>query len=611
MNVQNPIRPGVATGAIPGSRKVHQVGSLWPDIRVPFREVAVHPSANEPPVTLYDPSGPYTDPAVEIDINRGLPRTRELWVVSRGDVEIVTNPRQVRPEDNGGASGAHLAPAFDTPRRVYRARSGATVTQLDYARRGIITPEMEYVAIRENLRRQASDPTLRDGEDFGAAIPDFVTPEFVRDEVARGRAIIPANINHTELEPMAIGRNFLVKVNANIGNSAVLSTVADEVDKMVWAIRWGADTVMDLSTGRNIHNIRDWIVRNSPVPIGTVPIYQALEKVGGVAEDLNWDVFRDTLIEQAEQGVDYFTIHAGVRLAYVPLTAKRVTGIVSRGGSILAKWCLAHHRENFLYEHFEDICEIMRAYDVSFSLGDGLRPGCLADANDAAQFAELETLGELTKVAWKHGVQTMIEGPGHVPMHKIKANMDKQLAVCGEAPFYTLGPLTTDVAPGYDHITSAIGAAMIGWFGTAMLCYVTPKEHLGLPDRKDVKDGVIAYRIAAHAADLAKGHPAARAWDDALSRARFEFRWEDQFNLGMDPETARAYHDESLPKEAFKTAHFCSMCGPKFCSMKISQEIRDAAAAQNDVAEGMADMARRFRDGGGEVYVPTGAPTRE
>ena len=611
MNVQNPIRPGVATGAIPGSRKVHQVGSLWPDIRVPFREVAVHPSANEPPVTLYDPSGPYTDPAVEIDINRGLPRTREPWVVSRGDVEIVTNPRQVRPEDNGGASGAHLAPAFDTPRRVYRARSGATVTQLDYARRGIITPEMEYVAIRENLRRQASDPTLRDGEDFGAAIPDFVTPEFVRDEVARGRAIIPANINHTELEPMAIGRNFLVKVNANIGNSAVLSTVADEVDKMVWAIRWGADTVMDLSTGRNIHNIRDWIVRNSPVPIGTVPIYQALEKVGGVAEDLNWDVFRDTLIEQAEQGVDYFTIHAGVRLAYIPLTAKRVTGIVSRGGSILAKWCLAHHRENFLYEHFEDICEIMRAYDVSFSLGDGLRPGCLADANDAAQFAELETLGELTRVAWKHGVQTMIEGPGHVPMHKIKANMDKQLAVCGEAPFYTLGPLTTDVAPGYDHITSAIGAAMIGWFGTAMLCYVTPKEHLGLPDRKDVKDGVIAYRIAAHAADLAKGHPAARAWDDALSRARFEFRWEDQFNLGMDPETARAYHDESLPKEAFKTAHFCSMCGPKFCSMKISQEIRDAAAAQNDVAEGMADMARRFRDGGGEVYVPTGVPTRE
>jgi phosphomethylpyrimidine synthase len=607
MNVQNPVRSGVATGAIPGSRKVHQAGTLWPDIRVPFREVAVHPSANEPPVTLYDPSGPYTDPSVEIDITRGLPRTREPWVVSRGDVEVVANPREVRPEDNGGASGAHLAPAFTAPRRVYRARAGAGVTQLDYARRGIITPEMEYVAIRENLRRQATDPALRDGEDFGASIPDFVTPEFVRDEVARGRAIIPANINHTELEPMAIGRNFLVKVNANIGNSAVLSTVADEVDKMVWAIRWGADTVMDLSTGRNIHNIRDWIVRNSPVPIGTVPIYQALEKVGGVAEDLNWEVFRDTLIEQAEQGVDYFTIHAGVRLAYIPLTAKRVTGIVSRGGSILAKWCLAHHRENFLYDHFEEICEIMRAYDVSFSLGDGLRPGSLADANDAAQFAELETLGELTRVAWKHGVQTMIEGPGHVPMHKIKANMDKQLAACGEAPFYTLGPLTTDVAPGYDHITSAIGAAMIGWFGTAMLCYVTPKEHLGLPDRKDVKDGVIAYRIAAHAADLAKGHPAARTWDDALSRARFEFRWEDQFNLGMDPETARAYHDETLPKEAFKTAHFCSMCGPKFCSMKISQEIRDAAAAQNDVARGMADMAQRFRDSGGEVYVPTRA----
>ena len=607
MNVQNPVRSGVATGAIPGSRKVHQAGTLWPDIRVPFREVAVHPSANEPPVTLYDPSGPYTDPSVDIDITRGLPRTREPWVVSRGDVEVVANPREVRPEDNGGASGAHLAPAFTAPRRVYRARAGAGVTQLDYARRGIITPEMEYVAIRENLRRQATDPALRDGEDFGASIPDFVTPEFVRDEVARGRAIIPANINHTELEPMAIGRNFLVKVNANIGNSAVLSTVADEVDKMVWAIRWGADTVMDLSTGRNIHNIRDWIVRNSPVPIGTVPIYQALEKVGGVAEDLNWEVFRDTLIEQAEQGVDYFTIHAGVRLAYIPLTAKRVTGIVSRGGSILAKWCLAHHRENFLYEHFEEICEIMRAYDVSFSLGDGLRPGSLADANDAAQFAELETLGELTQVAWKHGVQVMIEGPGHVPMHKIKANMDKQLAACGEAPFYTLGPLTTDVAPGYDHITSAIGAAMIGWFGTAMLCYVTPKEHLGLPDRKDVKDGVIAYRIAAHAADLAKGHPAARTWDDALSRARFEFRWEDQFNLGMDPETARAYHDETLPKEAFKTAHFCSMCGPKFCSMKISQEIRDAAAAQNDVARGMADMAQRFRDSGGEVYVPTSA----
>lgn len=595
----------IPTGERPGSRKVYEAGRLWPDIRVPFREVAVHESAGEPPVTIYDPSGPYTDPTASIDIDKGLARTREPWVVSRGDVEIVAEPRNVKPEDNGFARGAHLAPEFSQPRRIYRARPGASVTQMDYARRGIITPEMEYVAIRENLRRTEGEAFIRDGEDFGASIPDLVTPEFVRDEIARGRAIIPANINHTELEPMAIGRNFLVKINANIGNSAVLSSVADEVDKMVWAIRWGADTVMDLSTGRNIHNIRDWIIRNSPVPIGSVPIYQALEKVGGVAEDLNWEVFRDTLIEQAEQGVDYFTIHAGVRLAYVPLTANRVTGIVSRGGSIMAKWCLAHHRESFLYEHFEDICEIMRAYDISFSLGDGLRPGSIADANDAAQFAELETLGELTRVAWKYGVQTMIEGPGHVPMHKIKANMDKQLAVCGEAPFYTLGPLTTDVAPGYDHITSAIGAAMIGWFGTAMLCYVTPKEHLGLPDRKDVKDGVITYKIAAHAADLAKGHPAARAWDDALSRARFEFRWEDQFNLGLDPETARLYHDETLPKEAHKTAHFCSMCGPKFCSMKISQDIREAARGQNDIAQkGMAEMSEKFRATGGEVYVP-------
>jgi len=592
----------IPTGERPGSRKVYEPGNLWPDIRVPFREVAVHPSANEPPLTLYDPGGPYTDPAAVIDIEKGLPRTREPWVVSRGDIEIVAQPRQVKPEDNGFATGEHLAPQFTASRRVYRARAGAAVTQLEYARRGVVTPEMEYVAIRENLRRET--PGLRDGEPFGAEIPDVCTPEFVRDEIARGRAIIPANINHTELEPMAIGRNFLVKVNANIGNSAVLSTVADEVDKMVWAIRWGADTVMDLSTGRNIHNIRDWIVRNSPVPIGTVPIYQALEKVGGVAEDLNWEVFRDTLIEQAEQGVDYFTIHAGVRLPFIPLTAKRVTGIVSRGGSIMAKWCLAHHRENFLYERFEEICEIMRAYDVSFSLGDGLRPGSIADANDEAQFAELRTLGELTKVAWKHGVQVMIEGPGHVPMHKIKANMDEQLKHCHEAPFYTLGPLTTDIAPGYDHITSAIGAAMIGWFGTAMLCYVTPKEHLGLPDRQDVKDGVIAYKIAAHAADLAKGHPTARARDDALSRARFEFRWEDQFNLGLDPETARDYHDESLPKEAFKTAHFCSMCGPKFCSMKISQDIRDAARAQNEVDTGMAEMAQKFRQTGGEILVP-------
>ncbi|MFN7534628.1 MAG: phosphomethylpyrimidine synthase ThiC, partial [Brevundimonas sp.] len=477
---------------------------------------------------------------------------------------------------------------------------------------GVITPEMEYVAIRENLARDRAREWIRDGDPMGAEIPDFVTPEFVRDEVARGRAIIPANINHREVEPMAIGRNFLVKINANIGNSAVLGAVADEVDKLVWATRWGADTVMDLSTGRNIHNIRDWIIRNSPVPIGTVPIYQALEKVGGVAEDRNWDVFRDTLIEQAEQGVVYFTIHAGVRLAYIPLTAKRVTGIVSRGGSIMAKWCLSHHKENFLYEHFAEICEIMRAYDVSFSLGDGLRPGSIADANDEAQFAELRTLGELTKVAWDHGCQVMIEGPGHVPMHKIKANMDEQLKHCGEAPFYTLGPLTTDVAPGYDHITSAIGAAMIGWFGTAMLCYVTPKEPLGLPDRQDVKDGVIAYKIAAHAADLAKGHPSARAWDDALSRARFEFRWEDQFNLGLDPETAREYHDETLPKEAHKTAHFCSMCGPKFCSMKISQDIREAARGQNDAGgslgadeaeAGMREMAEKFRAGGGVVEV--------
>jgi len=604
----------IPTGERPGSKKVYQPGVLWPDIRVPFREVAVHPSANEPALTLYDPSGPYTDPTVTIDIDKGLPRTREPWVVSRGDVEIVETPREVKPEDNGFAKGEGLAPQFTAPRRVYRAKAGANVTQLEYARRGIITPEMEYVAIRENLRRKESDAFIRDGEDFGAEIPDFCTPEFVRDEIARGRAIIPANINHTELEPMIIGRNFLVKINANIGNSAVLSHVADEVDKMVWAIRCGADTVMDLSTGRNIHNIRDWIVRNSPAPIGTVPIYQALEKVNGVAEDLTWEVFRDTLIEQAEQGVDYFTIHAGVRLAYVPLTASRVTGIVSRGGSIMAKWCLAHHKENFLYEHFEDICEIMKAYDVSFSLGDGLRPGCIADANDAAQFGELETLGELTQIAWKHNVQVMIEGPGHVPMHKIKANMDKQLKTCGEAPFYTLGPLTTDVAPGYDHITSAIGAAMIGWFGTAMLCYVTPKEHLGLPNREDVKVGVMTYKLAAHAADLAKGHPTARAWDDAISRARFEFRWEDQFNLGIDPETAREYHDETLPKEAMKTAHFCSMCGPKFCSMKISQDIREAARSQNDMAgdnhasqdlEANLDaMARKFRESGGEILVP-------
>jgi phosphomethylpyrimidine synthase len=600
MNIQHKPSFQVTTGSIPGSRKIYVAGERHKDLRVPFREVTLHPSANEPPVKLYDPSGPYTDEAFKVDILKGAPRTRDQWVIARGDVESYEG-RPVKAEDNGGATGERLVAPFPASRKPFRAKAGRAVTQLEYARAGIITAEMEYVAIRENLGRAMM---ARDGEDFGADIPDVMTPEFVRDEVARGRAIIPANINHGELEPMAIGRNFLVKINANIGNSAVTSSVADEVDKMVWSIRWGADTVMDLSTGRNIHNIRDWIIRNAPIPIGTVPIYQALEKVGGVAEDLTWDVYRDTLIEQCEQGVDYFTVHAGVRLPFIHLTAKRVTGIVSRGGSIMAKWCLSHHKESFLYTHFEEICEIMRAYDVSFSLGDGLRPGSIADANDAAQFAELETLGELTNVAWKHGVQVMIEGPGHVPMHKIKANMDKQLKACGEAPFYTLGPLTTDVAPGYDHITSAIGAAMIGWFGTAMLCYVTPKEHLGLPDRDDVKQGVIAYKIAAHAADLAKGHPAARLWDDAMSRARFEFRWEDQFNLGLDPETARAYHDETLPKEAHKTAHFCSMCGPKFCSMKITQDVRDYAAKLEEKEKGMAAMSDKFHEVGSEVYVP-------
>ena len=599
MNIQTKPSFQVTTGLIPGSLKIYVAGERHKDLRVPFREVSLHPSAKEAPVKLYDPSGPYTDESVKIDIFTGAPRLRDQWVLARGDVESYDG-RAVKDEDNGGASGERLVAPFPASRHPFRARTGRAITQLEYARAGIITAEMEYVAIRENLGR-ATGP--RDGEDFGAEIPDVMTPEFVRDVVARGRAIIPANINHGELEPMAIGRNFLVKINANIGNSAVTSSVADEVDKMVWSIRWGADTVMDLSTGRNIHNIRDWIIRNAPIPIGTVPIYQALEKVDGVAEDLTWEVYRDTLIEQCEQGVDYFTVHAGVRLAFIHLTAKRVTGIVSRGGSIMAKWCLSHHKESFLYTHFEDICEIMRAYDVSFSLGDGLRPGSIADANDAAQFAELETLGELTKVAWKHGVQVMIEGPGHVPMHKIKANMDKQLKACGEAPFYTLGPLTTDVAPGYDHITSAIGAAMIGWFGTAMLCYVTPKEHLGLPDRDDVKQGVIAYKIAAHAADLAKGHPAARLWDDAMSRARFEFRWQDQFNLALDPETARAYHDETLPKEAHKTAHFCSMCGPKFCSMKITQDVRDYAAALEERDKGMVEMSGKFRAGGSEVFV--------
>jgi phosphomethylpyrimidine synthase len=592
--------PTVTTGPLPASTKVFKPGIRHPELGVPMREIALHPSAGEPPVTVYDASGPYTDPAAEIVIERGLPRHRRAWAEARSDVEVYDG-RSVKPEDNGSVPPDRLTPTFPVRHRPLRAKDGKAITQLAYARAGIITPEMEYVAIRENLGRAQARATLeRDGEDFGAAIPDHVTPEFVRDAVACGRAIIPANINHPELEPMIIGRNFLVKINANIGNSAVTSSMAEEVEKMVWAIRWGADTVMDLSTGRNIHNIREWILRNAPVPIGTVPLYQALEKVGGIAEELTWEVFRDTLIEQAEQGVDYFTIHAGVRLRHVPLTAGRVTGIVSRGGSIMAKWCLHHHRESFLYEHFEEICDICRAYDVSFSLGDGLRPGSIADANDAAQFAELETLGELTQVAWARDCQVMIEGPGHVPMHKIKANMDKQLATCGEAPFYTLGPLTTDIAPGYDHITSGIGAAMIGWFGCAMLCYVTPKEHLGLPDRNDVKTGVITYRIAAHAADLAKGHPAARLRDDALSRARFEFRWEDQFNLSLDPDTARSFHDKTLPKEAHKTAHFCSMCGPKFCSMRISHDIRVEAQR-----EGMAAMAQKFREGG-KLYVPQG-----
>jgi phosphomethylpyrimidine synthase len=590
----------VTTGPIEGSRKVYASPKSRDDIRVPFREIALSDPI-EPPVRVYDASGPYTDPAARIDLEAGLEPVRESWIARRGYAAI--EGRAIKPEDNGSVSTERLAPHCPARRTLRAGAPGQLVTQYEFARAGIVTEEMIYVAHRENLAREAAvegaRERLADGESFGAAIPEFVTPEFVRAEVALGRAIIPANINHVELEPMAIGRNFLVKVNANIGNSAVSSGVAEEVEKMAWAIRWGADTVMDLSTGRNIHNIRSWIVRNAPVPIGTVPIYQALEKVDGDPLKLDWEVFKDTLIEQAEQGVDYFTIHAGVRLAYVPLTAKRVTGIVSRGGSIMARWCLAGHRESFLYERFGDICDIMRKYDVSFSLGDGLRPGSNADANDAAQFAELETLGELTKVAWDKGCQVMIEGPGHVPMHKIKANMDKQLAVCGEAPFYTLGPLTTDIAPGYDHITSGIGAAMIGWFGTAMLCYVTPKEHLGLPDRDDVKTGVITYRIAAHAADLAKGHPAARIRDDAVSRARFDFRWEDQFNLSLDPDTARKFHDETLPKDSHKVAHFCSMCGPKFCSMKITQDLRAEAAAM----AGMAEKSRQFVEHGGKLYV--------
>ena len=602
----------VTTGALPGSRKITIAGTHFPDLRVAMREVALEPSANEPPVRIYDTSGPYTDAGAGIDIAAGLPALRLPWIAARGDCERYAG-REVKPEDNGIFGGLKQPEVQQFPNvnaMPWRAKGGAAVTQIAYARRGVITAEMEYVAIRENIGRAQRAGQIRDGEDFGAEIPDYVTPEFVRSEIARGRAIIPANINHPEAEPMIIGRNCLVKINANIGNSAVASSIAEEVEKMVWATRWGADNVMDLSTGRNIHNTREWILRNSPVPIGTVPIYQALEKVGGIAEDLSWDVYRDTLIEQAEQGVDYFTIHAGVRLAYVPLTANRVTGIVSRGGSILAKWCLSHHKENFLYTHFAEICEIMRAYDVSFSLGDGLRPGSIADANDRAQFAELETLGELTQIAWANDCQVMIEGPGHVPMHKIKVNMTKQLETCGEAPFYTLGPLTTDIAPGYDHITSGIGAAMIGWFGCAMLCYVTPKEHLGLPDRDDVKVGVITYKLAAHAADLAKGHPAAQLRDDALSRARFDFRWRDQFNLSLDPETALKFHDETLPAEGAKVAHFCSMCGPKFCSMKITQDVRDYAAKQNStemLEAGMAEKSAEFRAKGGEIYLPAAA----
>ena len=596
------------------SRKVYVQGSR-PDIQVPFREISLSdtPSAfgaeKNPPVMVYDTSGPYTDPSVKIDIRNGLPALRAKWIEERNDTEQLDGPSSAfGVERKNDPALAEMR--FNLSRQPRRAKTGMNVSQMHYARKGIITPEMEYIAIRENQRRENMSELLQTqhkGHDFGASIPKMITPEFVRDEVARGRAIIPMNINHPEIEPMIIGRNFLVKINANIGNSALGSSISEEVEKMVWGTRWGGDTVMDLSTGKNIHETREWIIRNSPVPIGTVPIYQALEKVNGKAEDLTWEIFRDTLIEQAEQGVDYFTIHAGVRLAYIPMTAKRMTGIVSRGGSIMAKWCLAHHKESFLYEHFEDICEIMKAYDVSFSLGDGLRPGSIYDANDEAQFAELKTLGELTQIAWKHDVQCMIEGPGHVPMHLIKENMDLQLEHCGEAPFYTLGPLTTDIAPGYDHITSGIGAAMIGWYGCAMLCYVTPKEHLGLPDKEDVRVGIITYKIAAHAADLAKGHPGAQIRDNALSKARFEFRWDDQFNLGLDPEKAKEFHDETLPQEGAKQAHFCSMCGPHFCSMKITQDVRDYADKlgvdeQEALNKGMQEKAIEFVKKGSEVY---------
>lgn len=607
-----------AVKPLPNSRKIYVQGSR-PDIQVPMREISQSDTAissgpeKNPPIYVYDTSGPYTDSTVKKDIRNGLSALREKWIEERDDTEVLSGLNSAYSQQR--LNDPKLADMrFNLQRQPRRAKSGMNVSQMHYARRGIITPEMEYIAIRENqrfevLESQSADIFIRQhpGQDFGASLPKKVTPEFVRDEVARGRAIIPANINHPEAEPMIIGRNFLVKINANIGNSALGSSIQEEVEKMTWAIRWGGDTVMDLSTGKNIHETREWIIRNSPVPIGTVPIYQALEKVDGKSEDLTWEIFRDTLIEQAEQGVDYFTIHAGVRLAYVPMTAKRLTGIVSRGGSIMAKWCLAHHEESFLYTHFEDICEIMKAYDVSFSLGDGLRPGSIYDANDEAQFAELKTLGELTKIAWKHDVQTMIEGPGHVPMHLIKENMDLQLEHCGEAPFYTLGPLTTDIAPGYDHITSAIGAAMIGWYGTAMLCYVTPKEHLGLPDKDDVKDGIITYKIAAHAADLAKGHPGAQIRDNALSKARFEFRWEDQFNLSLDPDKALQFHDETLPQDGAKVAHFCSMCGPHFCSMKITQDVRDYAAKQGlsedeALKQGMDEKSQEFKETGAEIY---------
>ena len=611
--------PDAVTAPFPGSRKIYVTGSRA-DLRVGMREVIqqptplMHGTEANPPIPVYDTSGPYTDPDAHIDLRKGLAPLREKWILERNDTEQLDGPSSQfgRRRQSDPALGDLRFEHLHKPRR---AKSGANVSQMHYARQGVVTPEMEYIAIRETLQRNElrKDPRYtkllkqHKGQDWGAAIPEEITPEFVRSEVARGRAIIPANINHPESEPMIIGRNFLVKINTNIGNSAVTSSIEEEVEKMVWSARWGGDTLMDLSTGKNIHETREWIIRNAPMPVGTVPIYQALEKVNGKAEDLTWEMFRDTLIEQAEQGVDYFTIHAGVRLKYVPLTAQRVTGIVSRGGSIMAKWCLAHHQESFLYTRFEEICEIMKAYDVSFSLGDGLRPGCIADANDAAQFGELETLGELTKISWKHDVQVMIEGPGHVPMQLIKENMDKELVDCLEAPFYTLGPLTTDIAPGYDHITSAIGAAQIGWYGTAMLCYVTPKEHLGLPNKQDVRDGIITYKIAAHAADLAKGHPGAQLRDNALSKARFEFRWEDQFNLGLDPDKARDFHDETMPKDAHKLAHFCSMCGPNFCSMKITQEVRDYAAAQQLTEEealkkGMEEKAIEFKKAGAEIY---------